>query len=50
MVETNFNSKNLKVDYLSFNFQFNNLKQIKILINWLKDLKNLFYYLSDKVK
>ena len=33
MIGTRFNSENLKVDYLSFNFQFNNFKQIEILAN-----------------
>lgn len=35
MTGINFNSENLKVDYLSLNLQFNDLKQIKILANWL---------------
>lgn len=35
MIRTSFKSENLKVDYLSFNFQFNNFKQI---INLLKEL------------
>lgn len=35
MTEISFNSENLKVDYLSFNFQFNNLKEIEIIANWL---------------
>lgn len=35
MAKTSFNSENLKVDYLSFNLQFNNLTQINIIANWL---------------
>ena len=35
MIGTRFNSENLKVDYLSFNFQFNNFKQIEIIANSL---------------
>jgi len=35
MTKTSFNSENLKVDYLSFNLQFNNLTQINIIANWL---------------
>lgn len=36
MVNINFNSVNLKVDYLSFNFQFNNLDQIQEIANFLE--------------
>ena len=35
MTKISFNSENLKVDYLSFNLQFNDLEQIKIIANWL---------------
>lgn len=35
MTKTSFNSENLKVDYLSFNLQFNDFKEIKIIANWL---------------
>ena len=35
MTKTSFNSENLKIDYLSSNLQFNDLKQIKIIPNWL---------------
>ena len=37
MIRTSFKSENLKVDYLSFNFQFNNFKQIEIIANLLAD-------------
>lgn len=35
MIRISFNSENLKVDYLSFNFQLNNFKQIEIITNLL---------------
>ena len=37
MITLNFHSKNLKVDYLSFNFQFNNPEQIQEIADFLAD-------------
>lgn len=43
MVRISLNSENLKIDYLSLNFQFNNFKQIYIIVNLLADT---FHYKS----
>jgi len=37
MTNINFNSENLKVDYLSFNLQFNNTRQIKHIAVYLAE-------------
>ena len=37
MTIINFKSEKLKVDYLSFNFQFNDVKQLKDIACWLTD-------------
>jgi hypothetical protein len=37
MTRTSFNSENLKLNYFNFNFQFNNFKQIEIIVNLLAD-------------
>jgi len=37
MTTVNFNSEDLKVDYLSFNFQFNNPEQIQEIASFLAD-------------
>ena len=37
MIEISFDSEDLKVDYLSFNFQFNNTKQIQRIADFLTD-------------
>ena len=48
MAKTSFNSENLKIDYLSFNLQFNDLKQIKIIANWLANIFNCRSTLIDQ--
>ena len=48
MAKTGFNSENLKVDYLSFNLQFNDLKQIKIIANWLASIFHCRSTLMDQ--
>ena len=35
MININFDSKNLKVDYLSLNLQFNDLSQIQKIAGYL---------------
>ena len=37
MTQINFDSKNFKIDYLSFNLQFNNLQQIEEIAKYLAD-------------
>lgn len=36
MININFDSLSLKIDYLSFNFQFNNLEQIQVIADFLE--------------
>jgi hypothetical protein len=46
MTNINFDSKDLKVDYLSFNLQFNNHEQIQEIAEvlcWISQVKNGMY-------
>lgn len=48
MVEISFNSENLKVDYISFNIQSNDFKQIEIIANYLVNTFNCKSTLIDQ--
>ena len=48
MTNINFDSKDLKVDYLSFNLQFNNHEQIQEIADFLADTFNCRSTLLDQ--